>query len=64
MDTGKGHFAPFATEAELRDLEKTYSLHGGVFRKGEIVELKGSRFKIKTISPKELRLKLLPKQEN
>ena len=61
MDDGKGRFIEFEEKAELDRLKEEYPMHGGVFQKGEIVELKGSRFKIKTISPKELRLKLLPK---
>jgi len=62
MDTGEGRFKELKTLEELRSMQEEYPLHGGVFTKGEIVELKGSRFKIKTISPKELRLKLLPRE--
>jgi hypothetical protein len=31
------------------------------FRVGETVELKGSKFRVKSISPKGLKLKLLPR---
>lgn len=62
MDSGEGRFEQFDREEELAELQESYPLHGGVFCKGEVVELKGSKFKIKTISPKELRLKLLPKK--
>lgn len=61
MDSGNGTFKQFKTDGELKTLQQQHPLHGGVFHKGEIIELKGSRFKIKTISPKELRLKLLPR---
>lgn len=62
MDSGQGRFIEAENEERLALLKEDFPLHGGVFTKGEIVELKGSRFRIKTISPKELRLKLLPKE--
>ena len=61
MDTGDGKFVQFSDVEEVPELERRYPDHGGIFHKGEIVELKGSIFKVKTISPKELRLKLLKK---
>ena len=61
MDSGEGRFEEFEKPEQLADLQREYPLHGGVFKKGEILEIRGSKFKIKTISPKELRLKLLPK---
>jgi hypothetical protein len=65
MDTGKGYFEQFENEKELR--EKMHEMwikhpnHGGVFKQGEIVELKGSKFEISKIINNGLKLKLLPK---
>ena len=72
MDTGKGRFEQIEVklgeaynEEELKhkigNLEKMYPGHGGVFREGEIVELKGSKFQISKIISNGLKLKLLPK---
>jgi len=61
MDSGKGNFIPFNEPAMEADLQEQYPMHGGTFRVGETVELKGSKFRVKSIKPKELRLKLLPK---
>lgn len=47
---------------EIKRMKEENPNHGGVFRKGEILQIKGSRFRVKTISPKELRLKLLPRR--
>ena len=62
MDSGEGKLVPFETEQELSDLQKKYPQHGGWFHVGEIVTLKGSRFQIKSVKPKEIRLKILPKE--
>jgi len=35
--------------------------HGGWFRVGEVIEINGSFFRVKSVKPTELRLKLLPK---
>lgn len=70
MDTGKGIFEEMqlkamANEDEIREamkaMEEKHPEHGGWFREGEIVEIKGSRFRVKSVKPTELRLKLLPK---
>lgn len=63
MDTGKGKFEQFETIEEKLNLENKFPGHGGIFRRGEIVEIRGSRFRIKGIKPDELRLKLLKKAE-
>lgn len=60
MDTGEGKFEKFNSSEELRELHKKYPKHGGWFRVDEEVILKGSRFRIKSVKPTELRLKLLP----
>jgi hypothetical protein len=36
--------------------------HGGVFRVGEIIEIKGSRFEVSKIINDGLKLKLLPRE--
>ena len=63
MDTGKGRFEVLNTldNDELERLKKLYPEHGGVFQEGEIVEIKGSRFKISKIIRNGLKLRLLPK---
>jgi uncharacterized Zn finger protein len=63
MDTGKGKFKEFQAMEELENLKQEFPKHGGIFKVGEIVELKGSRFRVKSIKPTELRLKLLPKNQ-
>jgi hypothetical protein len=75
MDTGDGRFAPLQVpesadkllaEQQLRiaqeALEAQFTGHGGWFQVGEIVVIKDSRFRVKSIKPTELRLKLLPKE--
>ena len=60
MDTGKGTFK-MIDELEAQELiENEYPL--GIFKRGEILTIKGSRFRVKSIKLKELRLKLLPKE--
>jgi hypothetical protein len=64
MDTGKGRFemAQGETEEELKKnqeiLEAVYPKHGGWFREGEFIELKGSLFQITRVTPLKLVLKL------
>jgi len=72
MDTGKGYFEQVQAETqgvvqsqayrdEMKALEERYPQHGGWFREGEIVEIRGSRFRIQSVKPNQLRLKLLPR---
>lgn len=69
MDTGQGRFEQVNADSEKqleemkKLLEKQYPQHGGWFREGEIVELKGSRFRVKRIKPNEITLKLLKRSE-
>lgn len=62
MDTGNGNFK-MLSEQEAKPFVEN-ELHGlpvdHFFRVGETVELKGSKFRVKSISPKGLKLKLLP----
>ena len=59
MDTGEGRFEAFRELDELRELEKKYPKSKGVFHVGEELEIKGSKFRIKDISPFGMKLKLL-----
>ena len=65
MDTGQGRFEQVIAgdEEKLKImqsvLEKRYSQHGGWFRVGEEIEIRGSLFRVKAVKPTELRLKLL-----
>ena len=49
----------YKTELAKKKLEEQYPNHGGWFHVGQIVEVEGSLFRIKSIKPTELRLKLL-----
>jgi len=60
MDRGHGVFDPISDLKAQQLQEEGYPL--GIFKVGEIVTLKGSRFRVKSIKLKELRLKLLPKE--
>jgi uncharacterized Zn finger protein len=60
MDTGNGYFEKLENlKEEFNNLKQKHPNHGGIFKVGEKIELKGSIFKIKSIKPTELRLKLL-----
>ena len=70
MDTGKGKFVEVEmpeSEKKRKEtqalMEEKYPNHGGWFRVGEIIEIRGSRFRIKNVKPTEIRLKLLPKSK-
>ena len=61
MDTGEGKFVPALDDIELQKLMKKHPNHGGWFTVGEHITIKGSNFRVKSVKPTELRLKLLPK---
>jgi len=69
MDTGKGMFEQVKAENEeqlkemMKSLEGKHPNHGGWFREGEVVELKGSTFRVKRIKPTEITLKLMKRGE-
>jgi hypothetical protein len=62
MDTGEGKFEMFESVEKLEQLNKRYPNHGAIFREGEIVEIKGSRFRVSKIIRNGLKLALLPKR--
>ena len=63
MDTGEGKFEFAQTEDQAHRLQLKYPNHGGWFHVGEEVVVKGSRFRVKSVKPNELRLKLLKRVE-
>jgi len=69
MDTGQGRFEQInaATEEELKqkmlELESKFPVHGGWFREGEVIEIRGSKFRVQSVKPNQLRLKLLQRKE-
>jgi len=67
MDTGEGRFKYLEgrdieeIEKDLEKLKEEYPKHGGVFKVGEEIQIRNSIFRIKSIKPKELRLRLMRK---
>lgn len=59
MDTGEGIFVRPEKEQKKEELEQAYPNHGGWFQEGEIIELRGSTFRVASVGPKSIRLKLL-----
>jgi len=66
MDTGNGNFIELikeknsgSTDSGQKKLEDQYPNHGGWFHIGQLVEVEGSLFRVKSVKPTELRLKLL-----
>lgn len=58
MDTGKGHFKPLGRQEAEKQMKTDESV---VFRVGEILKIKGSRFRVEKMLKKKMILKLLPK---
>lgn len=63
MDTGRGYMEEISDDFYHKK-EKESPLNSGVFKVGEQIEIKGSIFKIQSIKPKKLVLKLLKKSNN
>jgi uncharacterized Zn finger protein len=61
MDTGKGNFKMLEEDKYKKLIDTTDGRY--LFRVGEEVELKGSKFKVKSIQPDKLILKLLKRKE-
>jgi uncharacterized Zn finger protein len=72
MDTGEGKFETFGDNSktmadllqEYENLAEKYPDHGGTFKVGEEIEIRGSKFRIQSIKPTQIRLKLLKKNKN
>ena len=60
MDTGEGRFEEMKDLSFEDEMRKKYPKSKGIFQIGEELEIKGSRFKVKDISPWGIKLKLLP----
>ena len=60
MDTGEGTFKKIDAIEAQQLIKDEYPL--GIFKRGEVLTIKGSRFRVKSIKLKELRLKLLPQE--
>jgi hypothetical protein len=63
MDTGEGRFEMFEKEEELEELQEQYPGRGGIFKVGEILHIRGSSFRVQSIKPKGMRLKLLSRSQ-
>lgn len=66
MDSGEGRFVPVsdALKEALQSMpDNELSTLANVFKVGETLIMKQSRFRVKSIKPKELRLKLLPREK-
>lgn len=59
MDTGNGRFEGFESLDQLNELREKYPKSKGIFTVGEELEIKGSKFRVKEISPFGIKLKLL-----
>lgn len=61
MDTGEGRFEQLESldEKYVEAIRKKYPKAKGIFSVGEEVEIKGSLFRIKEITPFGIKLKLL-----
>ena len=61
MDTGEGRFEIFKENAldALEELKAKFPKSKGVFTVGEELEIRGSKFRVKEISPFGIKLKLL-----
>jgi len=62
MDQGNGSFMQFKDLLEAQEAKRNNPLAGGIFQKDEIVEIKGSRFRVSQILQNGLKLALLPKE--
>ena len=62
MDQGDGSFFKYADYLAAVNAKENNPLAGGIFQKGEILEIRGSRFKISQILNNGLKLVLLPKE--
>ena len=64
MDTGNGRFERFENDTKLneriQELEALRKKVGSTFRVGEVLEIKGSKFRVRSIGKREMKLRLLP----
>ena len=60
MDTGNGNFK-MLEENEYNELFERKPTRTDIFKVGEIVTIRDSRFRINKITPKKMTLRLLPR---
>lgn len=58
MDTGRGTFARISPEV-AKKYEGTGLLDSGIFHVGEILTIKGSKFRVQSIGRTKMKIKLL-----
>jgi len=58
MDSGEGRMVKVDSDDHRRELRKRYPKSKGIFKLGEIVEIKGSSFKVARINPFGILLKV------
>ncbi len=65
MDTGEGRFEPLPNilQETIDKAREEHPKSKGVFTVGEEIEIRGSRFRVKDISPFGIKLKLLPAKD-
>jgi hypothetical protein len=63
MDTGEGRFVASRTPDLLNEMRSQYPKAKGIFEVGEEIEIRGSLFKVKDISPMGIKLWLLPAKD-
>lgn len=61
MDTGLGEFKQISLDELQEQIKKSNPM---VFKVGEILEIRGSRFRVEKIQRKKMILKLLPQSGN
>lgn len=61
MDTGRGHLEEIPKDI-FEKARQWKPKASGVFRVGEIVELHGARFKVNKVTPKYVKLRILPSE--
>jgi len=57
MDNGKGNFIPITEKKFEEQINEPEPM---VFREGEILKIRGSRFRVEKIYKRKITLKLLP----
>jgi len=66
MDSGKGYFTDVPDEKSpyLEGAISESKNVPGIFYVGQILKINGSRFRLRKIKPREIILRVLPKNEN
>ena len=59
MDTGEGRFEQFDNISAIEELRNEYPKSKGIFTISEYIEIRGSKFKVKEITPFGIKLKLI-----